>query len=114
MRYLITILFPFFLNAQKISDDTKHFYAGFGIAVLSGEITNQIINKPAISALIGIGLGSGITWGKEIIFDRYLNKGVYNKHDGFIGTMGAICGGMVIRVKFDIYERRNTNRYKEN
>ncbi len=101
---LSAFLFSFTIKAQP--DKTKHFYAGFGIAIISGEICNQIIDRPAISSLVGTTLGCLAGIGKESIYDKAMHKGVCDNNDAYMTFWGSICGGMVIRVRFDLQEKR--------
>ena len=105
MKTLILILLSVSLRGQ-MKDDTKHFYAAFGIAVIGGEITNQLIERPAISSVIGAALGMAATILKEVVWDGKMDRGVKSLEDGVVGCMGAATGGMAIRVKFDICDKR--------
>lgn len=100
----ILILSSFFLNAQ--TDKVKHFYAGFGISLISSEIINQCIDRPTISALSGTGLGilAGIL--KESVYDGMMKKGVCDNQDAYMTIWGACNGGIIIRVKFDICDKK--------
>lgn len=117
MKYLIIIfivLYSMMGQSQiKMKDDTKHFYAGFTIAVGSAEVINQVIDRPGISALIGSALGTGAGIFKEEVIDKRMHRGVYNKGDMAMTTWGAICGGMVVRVHFDLQIKKRNKLHKE-
>ena len=97
------------LSAQ-IDDKTKHVYAGMGIAIITGEITNQIIDRPAISSLVGFGLGSLAGIAKEAIYDKRMGKGECSNLDAGMTMWGAAVGALVIRVKFDLQDKK---KYKQ-
>lgn len=93
---------PIFKN-----DKAAHWYAGALIAYGASEFTWQLTNKPGISCGIGGLVSTGITWGKEYFWDKKLNKGVYSNADGFTGTMGAVGGMMIFRVRVDLYQKKH-------
>jgi hypothetical protein len=105
---IIACLLSLGLSAQ-IDDKTKHFYAGFGITVLTAEVTNQMIDKPFLSALTGFVAGTTAGILKEVVWDRNMDRGVYSNTDIGMTAWGSACGALVIRVKFDIVEKK---RYK--
>ena len=102
---IIFLLSSICVNSQ-IDDKTKHFYAGFGITVISAEITNQLIEKPAISSAIGGALGITATILKEVIYDGLMNRGTKSFADGMVGCFGSATGAMVIRVRFDLQDKK--------
>ena len=110
LLFLVNNLCATIINDPKEVDKTKHFYAGFGIAIITGELTNQIIDRPGISAVIGGGFGilAGIL--KETIHDRLMNRGIYSNQDMVMTGWGAVCGAMVIRVKFDLCNKRKIEK----
>lgn len=97
----------------KMKDDTKHFYAGFTIAVGSAEIINQIIDRPGLSSFIGSVIGTGAGIFKEEVIDKRMHRGVYSKSDMAMTTWGSICGGMVVRVHFDLQIKKRNKLHKE-
>lgn len=109
MKTIILIcLLSLGLTAQ-IDDKTKHFYAGFGITVLTAEVTNQMTDRPFLNALTGFVAGTTAGILKEVVWDRNMDRGVYSNLDMGMTAWGSACGALVIRVKFDIVEKK---RYK--
>jgi len=102
---ILLCLFSLGLTAQ-IDDKTKHVYAGMGIAIVTAEITNQIIERPAISAATGFVLGSLAGIAKEAVYDKRMDKGTCSNLDAGMTMWGAAIGSMVIRVKFDLCDKK--------
>lgn len=96
-----------------MKDDTKHFYSGFTIAVGSAEVINQIIERPGISSFLGSVIGTGTGIFKEEVIDKRMHRGVYSKSDMAMTTWGAVCGGMVVRVHFDLQIKKRNKLHKE-
>ena len=113
MKYILFILLLPFICQSQIDDKTKHFYAGFGITVISAEITNQITDKPVVSCLVGTGLGvlAGIL--KETVYDREMKRGVYSNTDMGITCWGAFVGGVCMRVKFDVCDKQKDKQLEK-
>lgn len=103
---LISLLLLSTLLRSQIDDKTKHVYAGMLITIVSAEITNQVINDPFKSTLIG--LSTGLTAGliKDVVYDKMMKKGIYDKNDILATSWGAACGAIIIRVKFDLCDKR--------
>ena len=115
MKPLILILL-LTLSLRGQSDDTKHFYAGFGITCISSSIANHYLDNPTKSCLIGFGAGVLAGFGKEYIYDRAMNKGVFSYEDLATTVWGAAVGGIVIRCVIDWKEvgfipRKKKNKY---
>ena len=55
-------------------------------------LVNQYIKKPLLSTLIGFTIGSLVGIGKEVIWDRKLGRGTYDKYDMFDTSWGSACG----------------------
>ena len=102
---IIFLLSSVCVNSQ-IDDATKHFYAGFTITVLTAEVTNQIIDKPFLSALSGFMAGTTAGILKEVVWDRNMDRGVYSNKDMGMTIWGAACGALVIRVRFDLQDKK--------
>lgn len=116
MKYVLIILLFLAMNVSsqiKMKDDTKHFYSGFVIAVGSAEVINQIIERPALSSFIGSLIGTGAGIFKEEVYDKRMHRGVYSKSDMAMTTWGSICGGMVVRVHFDLQIKKRNKLHKE-
>jgi hypothetical protein len=106
VKIVITLLL---LNLGLSAQDngaTKHFYAGFTITVLTAEVTNQMIDKPFLSALSGFAIGTTAGILKEVVWDRKMDKGVYSNKDMGMTIWGAACGALVIRVRFDLQDKK--------
>ena len=107
MRKLLIILLLWSICVKsQIDDATKHFYAGFGITIITAEVTNQIIDKPFLSALSGFIAGTTAGVLKEVVYDRKMNRGVYSNKDMGMTIWGAACGALVIRVRFDLQDKK--------
>ena len=105
-KLLIILLLSSICVNSQIDDKTKHFYAGFGITVLTAEVTNQMIDKPFLSALSGFIAGTTAGILKEFVWDRNMDKGVYSNKDMGMTIWGAACGALVIRVRFDLQDKK--------
>ena len=106
VKIVITLLLLNLGLSAQIDDRNKHFYAGFGITILTAEVTNQMIYKPFISALSGFIAGTTAGILKEIVWDKKMNKGVYSNKDMGMTIWGAACGALVIRVRFDLQDKK--------
>jgi hypothetical protein len=106
---VIILLLAFGMRAQEM-DKTKHFYAGFGITMISGSIIHHYTDKPTLVCLGGIGIGMLSGLSKEYIWDRKMGKGVFSKEDYLMTGWGAICSGLVLRCIIDIKERRSVKK----
>ena len=105
-KLLIILLLSSICVKSQIDDATKHFYAGFTITVLTAEVTNQMIDKPFLSDLTGFAIGTTAGILKEVVYDRKMDKGVYSNKDMGITIWGASCGALVIRVRFDLQDKK--------
>ena len=105
-KLLIIFLLSSICVKSQIDDATKHFYAGFTITVLTAEVTNQMIDKPFLSALSGFAIGTTAGILKEVVYDRKMDRGVYSNKDMGMTIWGAACGALVIRVRFDLQDKK--------
>jgi hypothetical protein len=105
-KLLIILLLSSVCVKSQIDDATKHFYAGFTITVLTAEVTNQMIDKPFLSALSGFAIGTTAGILKEVVWDRKMDRGVYSNQDMGMTIWGAACGALVIRVRFDLQDKK--------
>lgn len=105
-KLLIILLLSSVCVKSQIDDATKHFYAGFTITVLTAEVTNQMIDKPFLSALSGFAIGTTAGVLKEVVYDRKMDRGVYSNKDMGMTIWGAACGALVIRVRFDLQDKK--------
>lgn len=105
-KLLIILLLSSICVNSQIDDATKHFYAGFTITVLTAEVTNQMIDKPFLSALSGFAIGTTAGILKEVVYDRNMDRGVYSNKDMGMTIWGAACGALVIRVRFDLQDKK--------
>lgn len=115
MKKLILILLCSNMFGQKFDDKALHFYSGAGITFVTGSIVNHYTHKPTLSTWVGIGTGVLAGLGKEYIYDKAMNKGVFSKDDYLMTFWGAACGGVVIRCAIDFRSRGsepNKNGYK--
>ena len=106
VKLLIIFLLSSICVNSQIDDATKHFYAGFGITILTAEVTNQMIDKPFLSALTGFAIGTTAGILKEVVWDRNMDRGVYSNKDMGMTIWGAACGALVIRVRFDLQDKK--------
>lgn len=105
-KLLIILLLSSVCVNSQIDDATKHFYAGFGITLITAEVTNQMIDKPFLSALSGFIAGTTAGILKEVVWDRKMDRGVYSNKDMGMTIWGAACGALVIRVRFDLQDKK--------
>ncbi len=112
MKTLLFVLFSLGAFAQTDRSDVKHFYAGAGITFVSASIINHYTDKPTLSTWGGITIGCLAGLGKEYIYDRAMNKGVFSKDDYLMTFWGAACGGVVIRCTID-FRSRNSKPHKD-
>ena len=105
-KLLIILLLSSICVNSQIDDATKHFYAGFTITVLTAEVTNQMIDKPFLSTLSGFAIGTTAGVLKEVVWDRNMDRGVYSNKDIGMTIWGAACGALVIRVRFDLQDKK--------
>ena len=90
---LILLLLTFGMNAQKIKDDTKHFYAGSLISGVSGSAAYELGARPFHAACIGFGLGTLAGIAKEAIDGR--GYGTEDVNDIYADTLGGITGSII-------------------
>lgn len=105
-KIVITLLLLSLGLSAQDNGATKHFYAGFTITVLTAEVTNQMIDKPFLSALTGFAIGTTAGILKEVVWDRNMDRGVYSNKDMGMTIWGAACGALVIRVRFDLQDKK--------
>lgn len=117
MKYLLFILFPFILSAGdgwdkiKHRDDILHIDGSWGITMVTTEIVYHFTRDGGKSIKIGCltSLGVGII-GKEIIYDKLLGKGTFNKVDIFYNVWGTVIGVIVEICWIDYRENKNTRK----
>ena len=113
MKYLIILLLSTnMLYSQKDYSSTKHFYAGFTITCGSSLVVNHCIKKPLLSTLIGFTVGSLVGIGKEVIWDRKLGRGTYDKYDMFDTSWGSACGATFMIGAFSYRIKKQKNKLK--
>lgn len=88
---ILLILISNSLNAQ-MNDESKHFYAGFGITLGTHWIASQFDIKPVYARAIGFATGMIANGTKEIIHDKWLGLGVPSLKDGGFTTYGCVLG----------------------
>lgn len=101
----ILLLIPFISFGQNDPSQIKHFYAGAGITFVTGSIVNHYTHKPTLSTWVGIGTGVLAGIGKEYIYDKAMQKGVFSKDDYLMTFWGAACSGVVLRCVIDFRSR---------
>jgi hypothetical protein len=106
VKIVITLLLLSLGLSAQDNGATKHFYAGFTITVLTAEVTNQMIDRPFISALTGFVAGTTAGVLKEVVWDRNMDRGVYSNTDMGMTAWGSACGALVIRVRFDLQDKK--------
>lgn len=100
---------------SKINDDTKHYYAGFLITSITGEVVLRKTGKVGLS--IGTGFLAGVVAGiaKEAIYDGMMKKGVVNNWDAFHTGWGAIGGAIGLTISIDMESKirvENEEKFK--
>ena len=113
MKYLIILLLSTnMLYSQKDYSSTKHFYAGFTITCGSSLVVNHCIKKPLLSTLIGFTVGSLVGIGKEVIWDRKMGRGTYDKFDMWDTSWGSACGATFMIGAFSYRIKKQKNKLK--
>jgi hypothetical protein len=111
MKYLILLLLSTnMLYSQKDYSSSKHFYAGFTITCGSSLVVNHYIKRPLLSTLIGFTIGSLVGIGKEVIWDRKLGRGTYDKFDMFDTSWGSACGATFMIGAFSYREKKQKDK----
>lgn len=106
---LILIFSNSFFAQRKINDDTKHFYAGFGISVCTSALIYEATDKNGLSIAIGFATGVGAGFAKEYWWDKHLNKGVFNKADLYTTMWGSFTSVPILISIRDFKKRKQIN-----
>lgn len=104
---LILIFSNSFFAQRKINDDTKHFYAGFGISVCTSALIYEATDKNSLSIAIGFATGVGAGFAKEYWWDKHLNKGVFNKADLYTTIWGSLNSVPILICVRDFKKKKN-------
>lgn len=93
MKKIITLLLiASIAKGQRMNDDSKHFYAGFGITLTTHFITSQFNVKPVKSRALGFLAGMTANFLKEFVWDKRLDRGVYSNEDLAFTSYGVVLG----------------------
>ncbi len=109
------IFFLFVTNlsyGQKMTDDIKHIVAGVRITALSSFVIYRITDKPFLSCVGGLGIGTTTGLAKEYIWDKALGQGVFNKEDYKNTFYGSVIGYIGIQCIINIKPRKKKNLEK--
>lgn len=107
MKKIITLLLiASIAKGQRIKDDTKHFYAGFGISVCTSALIYEATDKNGLSIAIGFATGVGAGFAKEYWWDKHLNKGVFNKADLYTTMWGSFTSVPILISIRDFKKRK--------
>ena len=106
MRKLLFILIFIPLLSFSQDDRTKHMIAGNVISLGVGAITYELTDKPFLS--LAVGFSSGVLVGvlKEVVWDRAMQKGTYNKTDMMDTAWGSTIGTLMVTVYIDINRKK--------
>ena len=55
---------------------------------------------------MGTLIGITVNAGKEVVYDKYMHKGVPSLGDGIVGSFGAITGGFIQRISIDLRQKK--------
>ncbi|MBN8694746.1 MAG: hypothetical protein J0L69_16240 [Bacteroidetes bacterium] len=112
------LVISFAINAQetrkqavKISDDQLHYLAGNGISAGVGYTMNFLTKKPVLSSLAGFVTGAAIGIGKEIIYDKAMNRGTYSTADMATTAWGSLVGALSLRVVIHIENKHHQSHF---
>jgi hypothetical protein len=94
---------------QRVPDDAKHYYAGFGISWLTGETVKHFTGNKILAGFSGVAAAILAGTVKEKIHDQYLGRGVSSFNDGFLTGFGGTTGAMCLGVKWHYTESRQIN-----
>lgn len=104
---LILISVTILKSQLKIKDDTKHYYAGFGISVCTSALIYEATDKNGLSIAIGFATGVGAGFAKEYWWDKHLNKGVFNKADLYTTIWGSLNSVPILICVRDFKKKKN-------
>ena len=100
----------FGMNAQRLTDDQKHWVAGSLISGVSGSAAYELGARPFHAACIGFGLGTLAGIAKEAIWDKRMKRGMCDNGDAFTTSWGALFGSLTVTIYVDkMYKRRMKN-----
>ena len=103
---LILISVTILKSQLKIKDDTKHFYAGFGISVCTSALIYEATDRNGLSIAIGFASGVGAGVLKEYWWDKHLNKGVFSKADLYTTMWGSFTSVPILISIRDFKKRK--------
>lgn len=98
-------MLTFGMNAQKITDDQKHWLAGSLISGVSGSAAYELGARPFHAACIGFGLGTLAGIAKEAIYDKRMKRGTCDNGDAFTTGWGALFGSFTVIIYIDRKEK---------
>jgi len=99
---------------KKIPDDVKHVYAGVLISSVSGAVMYRLTDaNTGWSVFAGFATGVTAGIGKELVWDKWMHRGVPNKWDAVDTGWGSLMGTVCVRVGIDIREKNIDRHYAE-
>ena len=96
MKTILLLLITFQLSSQ-IDDKALHVYAGCAITMVTSEVLQSYNVKPWKAVLIGLGAGVLAGAGKELVWDKAMNRGTPDVWD-FTSTCWGSLIGVIIEI----------------
>jgi hypothetical protein len=108
---ILLLMVTIFAKSQMIPEDKQqHFIAGTAIGFWASVAT--VNKKPMVSLAWSVGASTVIGAGKEIIYDKWMGKGVPEFKDALWTTIGGVAGfGLVQGFKW-ICHRNHKWKYR--
>ena len=107
MKTIILILFATQLSAQVVFEkEAKNFYLAMGTSFAVSEILTQKTDLGDLSPVVGALSGILMNSCKKAIQNKWARRDNVPMATGHTGFFGAITGGIVHRIYFDIKDRK--------
>jgi hypothetical protein len=117
MKTILLILLTLSLSGQTFKDKDwnaeKHFYASFGINLITSEVVYRVTKNPYKAALTGIAVSKALGYAKERIWDKEMGRGVYSNADLLVNAFGNIAGTFVFIIRLDVKNKNKKQDYYE-
>ena len=108
---IIMLLITLSCKGQFEKRDYYHMYAGTGVTVIGTELSYLRIKNPTKACLIGFGSGVLAGVGKEVVYDKWMGRGVFSYMDMVNTAWGSFVTGFAMRCILD-YRETKKNKYE--
>lgn len=110
MKKIITLLLiASVAKGQRLSDDSKHYYAGLGISVGVSALLYELTDNNKLSLAIGFASGVGAGVLKEYWWDKHLQRGTFSKEDLYTTMWGSFTSVPILISIRDFKKRKQIN-----